>query len=514
MHRIQLGNGFCQPAFLAWILLLACLDSAWTPHASAGSLRAGCGRSEITGPQAGPANDPLYAKAMVLEQDGQRYAIVTLDVVALERIGPLPRNFLADLRKRLAESCGIAPQHLLVNTSHCHGICSPDVLDKTVAAVEQGIEQLEPVSIAIGKGDEQRISENRRLTTHDGRQVDVRHAYPLEPDSAIAAAGPIDPEVGVLRLDRADGQPLAILYTFAIHPIQGVPSGANTADLTGMASTAIEQLSGGKLMAFFLQGCAGDINPVLYKDVSLPRHAELLGLQLAQTTLRAAWKATLIEGEPKLRWVQLPLELPRADLAPTIALLEEERDRLVGSIQPGSMNFKGFLPTLLKHRLNPEFPSADKGRYLRDQALAIDDFPNLDQWQRQQLERYQANIDAMERLTRVQTNLALLKMHHGENLEANSRTIPVELMGVGVGPWRMVTFPGELTVELGLAAKQRQGRPASYLLGYTNGYIYYAPTDRQLSNRGGAQEDSDCLLALGWQEPFERAVDQLFGQLE
>ncbi|MFM8323469.1 MAG: hypothetical protein ACKN9U_01260, partial [Pirellulaceae bacterium] len=388
-NQKQLGNGFCQPAFLAWILLLACLDSAWTPHASAGSLRAGCGRSEITGPQAGPANDPLYAKAMVLEQDGQRYAIVTLDVVAVERIGPLPKNFLADLRKRLAESCGIAPQHLLVNTSHCHGICSPDVLDKTVAAVQQGIEQLEPVSIAIGKGDEQRISENRRLTTHDGRQVDVRHAYPLEPDSAIAAAGPIDPEVGVLRLDRADGQPLAILYTFAIHPIQGVPSGANTADLTGMASTAIEQLSGGKLMAFFLQGCAGDINPVLYKDVSLPRHAELLGLQLAQTTLRAAWKATLIEGEPKLRWVQLPLELPRADLAPTIALLEEERDRLVGSIQPGSMNFKGFLPTLLKHRLNPEFPSADKGRYLRDQALAIDDFPNLDQLQRQQLERYQ-----------------------------------------------------------------------------------------------------------------------------
>ncbi|MFN5947380.1 MAG: hypothetical protein ACK43N_02665, partial [Pirellulaceae bacterium] len=70
------------------------------PSASAGSLRVGCGRSDITGQQAGPANDPLYAKALVLEQDGQRHAIVTLDVVALERIGPLPKNFLADLRKR------------------------------------------------------------------------------------------------------------------------------------------------------------------------------------------------------------------------------------------------------------------------------------------------------------------------------------------------------------------------------------------------------------------------------
>jgi hypothetical protein len=496
------------------MVLLAMIAIAGLPSASAGTLRAGCGRSDITGEQAGPANDPLYAKALVLEQSGQRYAIVTLDVVALERIGPLPANFLADLRKQLADSCGIAPQHLMVNTSHCHGISSDDVLEKTVAAVRQGIEDLQPVSIAIGKGEERRISENRRLTTHDGRQVDVRHAYPLEADSNIADSGPIDPEVGVLRLDRADGRPMAILYTFAVHPIQSVPSGANTADLTGMASTAIEQLSGGELTAFFLQGCAGDINPVLYKDVSLPRHAELLGLQLAQTTLRAAWKASVIEGDPKLRWIQMPLELPRADLAPTIALLEKERDRLAASIQPGSLNFKGFLQTLLKHRLNPEFPSADKGRYLRDQELAIEDFPKLDQWQREQLERYQANIDAMERLTRVQTNLALLKMHHGENLQANSRIIPVEMMGVGIGPWRMVTFPGELTVELGLAAKQRQGRPACYLLGYTNGYIYYAPTDRQLSNRGGAQEDSDCLLALGWQEPFEQTVDRLFGQLE
>ncbi len=514
MRRTLLSSGSFFTACLTSIAMLAFLATAGLPSASAGTLKAGCGRSDITGKQAGAAHDPLYAKALVLEQDGQRYAIVTLDVVALERIGPLPGNFLVDLRKQLADTCGIAPQHLMVNTSHCHGICSVDVLEKTVAAVRQGIENLQPVSIAIGRGEERRISENRRLTTHDGRQVDVRHAYPLESDSAIAASGPIDPEVGVLRLDRANGRPLAIVYTFAVHPIQGVPSGANTADLTGMASTAIEELSGGESMAFFLQGCAGDINPVLYKDLSLPRHAELLGLLLAQTTLRAAWKATAIEGDPKLRWVQMPLELPRADLALTIALLEKERERLLGSIQPGSMNFKGFLQTLLKHRLNPEFPSADKGRYLRDQQLAIDDFQKMDRWQQQQLERYQANIEAMERLTRVETNLALLKMHHGENLEAKSRTIPVELMGVGIGPWRMVTFPGELTVEIGLAAKQRQGRPASYLLGYTNGYIYYAPTDRQLSNRGGAQEDSDCLLALGWQEPFERAVDRLFGQLE
>ena len=50
--------------------------------------------------------------------------------------------------------------------------------------------------------------ENRRLLLKDGREADVRHAYSLPPDEAVAGAGPIDPEIGILRLDRTDGRPL------------------------------------------------------------------------------------------------------------------------------------------------------------------------------------------------------------------------------------------------------------------------------------------------------------------
>ena len=35
----------------------------------------------------------------------------------------------------------------------------------------------------------------------------------------------------------------------------------------------------------------------------------------------------------------------------------------------------------------------------------------------------------------------------------------------------------------------------TFVAGYTNGYIYYTPSARQMENAGGAQEDSDCLLA-------------------
>ena len=99
----------------------------------------------------------------------------------------------------------------------------------------------------------------------------------MPPDDEVVGVGPIDPQIGVLRLDRTDGQPLAVVYNFACHPIMGVPSGGNTADLVGFASRVIEDNLGDGTVALFVQGCGGDINPAGYKDVHRPRHAEPLG---------------------------------------------------------------------------------------------------------------------------------------------------------------------------------------------------------------------------------------------
>ena len=50
--------------------------------------------------------------------------------------------------------------------------------------------------------------------------------------------------------------------------------------------------------------------------------------------------------------------------------------------------------------------------------------------------------------------------------------------------------------------------------GYTNGYIYYAPTAKQLENRGGAQEDSDCILDPAWEAIFYEKVNELLDLLK
>jgi hypothetical protein len=119
----------------------------------------------------------------------------------------------------------------------------------------------------------------------------------------------------------------------------------------------------------------------------------------------------------------------------------------------------------------------------------------------------------MEELTRLGANLRLLIMHQQQNLDADKRTITVETIGLKIGAFEMVTFPGELTVRIGLGIKERSKHPHTFVAGYTNGYIYYAPTAKQLLNVGGAQEDSDCILDPAWQAIFEKQVTSLLQRL-
>jgi len=119
----------------------------------------------------------------------------------------------------------------------------------------------------------------------------------------------------------------------------------------------------------------------------------------------------------------------------------------------------------------------------------------------------------MEELTRVQTNLALLRKHQASLVTSGKRTVDVELVGMRLGDFVLVTFPGELTVPIGLNIKQHSPHESTFVAGYTNGYIYYAPTAEQLHNVGNAQEDSDCILAPEWQEIFESQVAEILKAL-
>ena len=476
------------------------------------NLLAGVAKVIITDPKAGPANDPLYVKALVLRSGDEIAVIVTIDAVAIAEIGSIRNDFLANVRSQLNRELNLDPARILINASHCHGKVCADVEQRTVRAVVEAWQNMVPVSVGAGTGCEDRIMENRRLVLKNGREADVRHAYSLPPDEEVASVGPVDPEIGILRLDREDGETLAVVFNFACHPILEVPSRENTADISGFASKVIEDNLSEDTIALFLQGCGGDVNPILYKDVNNPRDAEVLGNMLGLSTLQGLKKIHSSEGG-ELKVIRETIELPRADLSERIESLQAEQIQLLQDLKGTSLNLKTFIPLYVKYNLSRDFPSYYSHRYLHEEMMGRDGLKKLDAENRANMDRYVENIYAMEQLTRIQINLNLLKKHQARNVAAGERTIEVEMMGLRVGEFVLVTFPGELSVEIGLNIKKRSPHKFTFVAGVTNGYIYYTPTAEQLENRGGAQEDSDCMLAPEWQMIFEDKVKEILAVL-
>jgi hypothetical protein len=491
---------------LPFFRLFLCIATALAIHApiaSAAELRAGVAKVDITDRAAGPVNDPLFAKALVVKNKAATAVLITIDAVAIGEIGRIGNDFLANVRARLQKELGIPPSSVLINASHCHGVVRADTLPLTVQAVERAWQTMAPVKVGAGAGYEDRISENRRLKMKDGSELDMRRAYSMPRDEDVAGVGPIDPQIGLLRIDRADGRPLALLYNFACHPIMGVPGGGNTADYPGFASKVIEESFGDGAIALFIQGCAGDVNPVRYKEVSRPADAEPLGNMLGLSAVRALRKiATKAGGELKIG--NEALALPRgADLERRIAAIQAEQTKLLQSLKPTTVNFKTFLPLLLQQKMSPEFPSHYAQSYLHDQSLGRAGLAKLDADNRASVDAYLWNIRIMEQLTRLNVNLALLKRHLAQNRAAAKATLDVEVIGLRIGDFKLVAFPGELTVQIGLNIKKAAGDPHAFVAGYSNGYIYYTPTVAQRNNTGYAQEDCDSLVAPQWQKIFE-----------
>jgi hypothetical protein len=82
-----------------------------------------------------------------------------------------------------------------------------------------------------------------------------------------------------------------------------------------------------------------------------------------------------------------------------------------------------------------------------------------------------------------------------------------------VGAFKLVTFPGEVTVQVGLNIKKAAQDANAHVSGYTNGYIWYTATEGQRKNTGYAQEDCDVLVAPEWQKLFEKKALEVLQQL-
>jgi neutral ceramidase len=187
-------------------------------------------------------HDPLKARALVLDDGATAIALVSVELLWLRG------RAVTAIRRIVGECCALNPEHVFIFCTHTHGGPAPHTLEswdyplyeRIADAIVSAYESRQPARLGTSAGQLYGYSINRRWLDR-----------------------PIDPSVGVIRVDRADGSPLAILSNFACHAVvMGYDNVQITGDWAGYSSRLLEEALGNGALALFAQGGAGDINPL------------------------------------------------------------------------------------------------------------------------------------------------------------------------------------------------------------------------------------------------------------
>jgi neutral ceramidase len=314
----------CPPVSVSVLLATLSISVAWTAIAPAAEFRAASAKADITpqesvdlwgysdrkGPSTG-THDPLFAKVLVLDVAPHRLALVTFD---------LGRTFGVEsmdlVRRRVHDSAGVEQVFFFASHTHSGPFISDTyppgkrpaweerALARIAAAIEQSAGRLEPAALGVGEG-EVLIGHNRRYVRPDGT------VKMLWRNATKTPTHPLDPRVGILRVDGREGKVLAVLVNYACHPVVFGPDNLKySADYPSAMAGVVEPAFGEGTVCLFLQGAAGDINPYFDKT-PLAEDAEKLmqgtGRELGREVLRVARSITPKSPEkPELQFALDP----------------------------------------------------------------------------------------------------------------------------------------------------------------------------------------------------------------
>lgn len=357
-------------------------------------------------------HDPLHARALVLDDGRTKLCLITTDLLSI------PVDLVPAIRAQIAAATGLPTANVMLNSSHTHsgpvlrGTPLAEVTGRQIAGCAiMAAGRLQPARLGAARGPVQ-PGINRR-EWREGQIVLGRNPE-----------GPVAPWVDVLRVDTAEGAPLALLMAHACHPVtRAANSYAISADYPGVAQALVERVHPG-VTPLFAQGCSGNIN------------SEPVG---------GSWEdvrrlGTMVAGEAlKVR---------------ELAVAEDET------------------PLRVAHELV---------------LLPHQPIPALEQCEQQWAE-YEAKATAAATETEANVQRAFARTwrkltdlkHQGEELP------PLEfpLQGFALGDVAVLGLPGEVFVQYCLHAEAVSPFRQTLTLGCTNGSLAYIPTAEALSEGG------------------------------
>ena len=240
-------------------LLGACVLLFLTTSAvHAEPLKAGAARIDITPPIGFPmwgyaarkdapskgVRDPLSARAVVLTVGDSKVAFVSLD------LGRAPtRQSMTNIRKQLKDATQIESIFLVASHTH-HGPVLE--LDDWPTKEKPYVRSLEEKIVKVITDANKNLQPARLgITACEAPFNRNRHSRRPNP--------PIDKEMIIVRLDDAQGKPIAHLVNFAAHPTM-LPHALHefSHDFPGFLAKHVEKEMGGQCL--FLQGAEGDLS--------------------------------------------------------------------------------------------------------------------------------------------------------------------------------------------------------------------------------------------------------------
>jgi neutral ceramidase len=314
-------------------------------------LKAGIAKVDITpakpvvmggyGLRIGPSTGiyaPIFVRALVFDDGAQRVALIESDVVDYGQH--------LEIRKRISEATGIPLPGILLAAVHNHSAPDPasskidpewkrEFVEKIILAVKQAVASLVPVRLG-GNTGHSRIGMNRRkkvdaadsITTFDENyfsqsfgKYKTDHPVKIREIEGVIRLGsnpegPIDDEVGILRIDSISGKPLAVFVNYACHGTSlGARNSLISPEWNGHMLQYVEEKVPG-VVGIFAIGAAGDINPRFVGGLEGYRddleNTKKLGFEIGQEVASVFNSTPTAElADPKIKMVSQEISLPR-----------------------------------------------------------------------------------------------------------------------------------------------------------------------------------------------------------
>ena len=266
-------------------------------------------------------SDPLLAKTMVATYGGRAVVVVGVDLVYL------PRAVADQAIAEAAATTDIEPDAMMISCSHTHsgpyttdraplyGLADPEYLSSLPSLISSGIAKArktcQPATMKVGRSLVYHGLHYRRVLCKDGKAVNTWMRGLLNDldrcPQVVGSAGPIDPEMWVLRFDDVEGDPLGVLVNFTCH-VNSRGGTLYSADYPAVIAEGMRETLGRDVVSVFTPGACANVNPT--RGGAMWREG---AEWFAEQAVEAAKRARRVEEPIPVDVVRRDVAVPRRD---------------------------------------------------------------------------------------------------------------------------------------------------------------------------------------------------------